>query len=176
MKNKILGIALLVVVIAAFIYILTPNPAPVTPAAFDGKNSSFLIDGTRVTLTNGVSSIPAAPGSATKTVTRYFGNEATGDLNGDGFPDTAFLVTQDGGGSGLFYYAVVALGGANGYKITNAVLLGDRIAPQTTEIHSNSGEVYVNYAVRKAGEPMSARPSIGTTLILKVTAQGTLEV
>jgi len=52
------------------------------------------------------------------------------------------------------------------YKGTNAILLGDRIAPQTTEI--KNGQVIVNYADRAAGEPMTARPSVGVSKYLKV--------
>jgi len=147
----------------------------VSVGTFDGKNSTFAIDGKNVTLVNGLSETSAVPGSASKIITRYFGNEATGDLSGDGLPDTAFLVTQSTGGSGLFYYAVVALQTSTGYKTTNAFLIGDRIAPQTTEIHNDSHELYVNFAERKAGEPMTAQPSVGATLFLKVTSSGVLE-
>jgi len=122
-----------------------------------------------------VSQVPAAPGSASMVTTRYFGNEAVGDLNGDGLADTAFLVSQDSGGSGLFYYVVVALKTPTGYKTTNAFLIGDRIAPQTTEINRSAHELYVNFAERKPGEPMTARPSQGATLALKVTPAGVLE-
>ncbi len=138
-------------------------------------HSTFTIDGAAVTLVNGVSKVPAAPGSASMVTTRYFGNEATGDLNGDGLPDKAFLVSQDTGGSGLFYYVVVALKQVNGYKTTNAFLIGDRIAPQTTEINTSARELYVNFAERKAGEPMTTPPSVGATLYLKVTPAGVLE-
>ena len=149
---------------------------PVVPAGvFDGKNSTFAIDGENVTLVNGLSQIPTAPDSASKIITRYFGNKAIGDLNGDGRVDTAFLVTQSTGGSGLFYYVVVALKTPTGYKTTNAFLIGDRIAPQTTEIHSDSRELYVNFAERKPGEPMTEQPSVGATLFLKVTPSGVLE-
>jgi hypothetical protein len=106
------------------------------------------------------------PGSAAKIVTRYFGNEATGDLNSDGTPDTALLLTQSGGGSGTFYYVVVALKTKDGYMGTNAVLLGDRIAPQTTELRD--GTVIVNYADRKPGEAMTTLPSVGVSKYLKV--------
>ncbi len=99
----------------------------------------------------------------------YFGNEAVGDLNGDGVPDVAFIFTQSGGGSGTFYYVVAALKEVQGYQGTNAVLLGDRIAPQTTEI--KDGQLIVNYADRKPNEPMTAQPSVGVSKYLRV--QGT---
>jgi hypothetical protein len=153
------------------------TPAQTTstsPTAFDGANSTFTIDGTKITLVNGVSKVPAAPGSATMITTRYFGNEATGDLNKDGLADIAYLVTQDRGGSGMFYYAVVALKTPDGYKTTNAFLIGDRIAPQSTEIHADSGELHVNFAERKPNEPMTAQPSVGAVLVLKVTNDGVL--
>ena len=50
---------------------------------FDPKNATYNLDGQSVTLINGVSEISSAPGSATKTTTRYFGNEAYGDVDGD---------------------------------------------------------------------------------------------
>lgn len=147
---------------------------PSVQTAYDGKNTTFTIDGTPVTLVNGVSEVPSAPGAEAKVTTRYFGNEANGDLTGDGLPDTAFLVTQDMGGSGLFYYAVVAMRTADGYSNTNAVLVGDRIAPQSTYIPADARELQVNYATRKPGDPMTASPSVGATLYLKVTPAGAL--
>jgi hypothetical protein len=141
---------------------------PATPAAFDGKNITFVINGMSVTLINGIA-------NASKIITRYFGNEATGDLDGDSLTDTAFLVTQEAGGSGTFYYVVVALKTVDGYKTTNAFFVGDRIAPQLMEIHADSKELYVNYTERKQGESMSVRPSVGATLALKVAPAGILE-
>ena len=182
-NNTIIWLVVIVIVIGAGVLLLTERDgredvgvvtSPVQ-TAFDGKNSTFAIDGKLVTLVNGVSETPAAPGSTSKVTTRYFGNEATGDLNSDGLPDTAFLVTQDTGGSGLFYYAVVALKTTVDDKTTNAFLIGDRIAPQSTYIPANSQELQVNYAERKPGEPMTTQPSVGATLLLKVTSAGVLE-
>ena len=136
------------------------------------KNATYVVDGRQSTLVNGVEEVPTAPGSSEKIRTRYFGNEATGDLNGDTVPDTVFLITQETGGTGVFYYAVAALKEVRGYKMTNAFFIGDRIAPQSTEIHS--GEIYINYAERKDGEPMTAQPSVGVTKLLKVTQDGIL--
>lgn len=163
MKTNIaIGVVIFIVVLGGMLYWLN-NKAPATPP-------TFIINGQPVTLVNGRAETPAAPDSASKVVTQYFGNVATGDLSGDGAPDVAFLLTQSTGGSGTFYYVVATLVTADGgYQGTNAILLGDRIAPQTTEIRN--GEIIVNYAERKAGEPMTAEPSVGVTKYLKV--QGT---
>ncbi len=155
------------------IFYFTKNN-PVTSSTFDGKNSTFAINGQSFTLANGISEIPN-PNSSSKIITRYFGNEATGDLNGDNLEDQAFLITEESGGSGLFYYVVVALKKTEGYQTTNAFFVGDRIAPQSTEIHSDSKELHVNFAERKVNEPMTTQPSVGAVLLLKVTPSGILE-
>lgn len=82
----------------------------------------------------------------------YFGNGAEGDLNGDGRPDKAFVVTQSGGGEGLLYYVRAALQSDEGYKMTNDVFLGDRIAPEPTEI--KEGKLLVKYGESKGDGPM----------------------
>jgi hypothetical protein len=97
---------------------------------------------------------------------RYFGNEAKGDLNSDGIPDRVFLLTQETDGSGTFFYLVGAIQTpATTYNGTHAVLIGDRIAPQTTEFRD--GLVVVDYADRAPGEPFTTPPSIGKSLYLK---------
>lgn len=134
----------------------------------DPKNGTYVVAGEAVTLKNGVSETPIENSSA-KVVTRYFGNELKTDLNGDGREDIFFLLTQETGGSGTFYYGVGAIDTDSGYVGTEAVFIGDRIAPQTT----NKGEgsiVVVNYAVRKAGEDFSVSPSVGKSIWLKLDA------
>lgn len=181
MNIKIKIVLTLLILIAGGVYLFLNNPWQTSPTpiinndSFDGKNISFTIDGKLITLVNGLSETPAAPDSVSKIITRYFGNEAVGDLTRDGKPDTAFLITQETGGSGIFYYAVVAIKTDNGYKTTNAFFIGDRIAPQSTYIPKDSMELQVNYAERKQGEPMTAQPSMGATLLLKVTPGGILE-
>lgn len=76
------------------------------------------------------------------------------------------MLTQDGGGSETFFYVAVALKTEAGYQGTNAILLGDRIAPQPTFIEN--GMIVVNYADRKAGEPVTTPPSWGVSKCLKV--------
>ena len=168
----IIAFAIIAVSIYASLASRTSPPSPPSPASFDGKNVTFMVNGKPVTLVNGVSDVPI-PNSSAKIVTRYFGNEATGDLTGDGAADVAFLITQQTGGSGTFYYVVVAIKTTGSYRTTNAFFLGDRIAPQSTEIRS--GQLLVNYATRKPGEPMTAQPSQGVTKTLKVSSVGVLE-
>ncbi len=141
------------------------NPA-IKEVVTDPRNGTYTVNGEAVTLKNGVSEV-AIPNSSAKVVTRYFGNELKTDLNGDGREDTFFLLTQETGGSGTFYYGVGALNTVDGYVGTQGLFIGDRIAPQTT----NKGDgniVVVNYAVRKAGEDFSVRPSLGKSLWLKL--------
>src|SRR3989344_2933686 len=170
MKKIILyGIGILAVVALIVMYVMRQANVPPQQVVSGGsiyKNAVYTIDGNPVQLVDGTASTEAAPGPASKITTQYFGNEVRGDLNGDGLEDVAFLFTQNSGGSGTFYYVAAALGSDKGYIGTNAVLLGDRIAPQTTEFRD--GEVMVNYADRAPGEPMTAKPSVGVSKYLKI--------
>ncbi len=139
----------------------------------DFRNAVFEIDGIEIPLHNGIYEYDEAPGSASKTIVRYFGNEAFGDLNLDQLPDAAFLVTKESGGSGVFFYVVAAINSKDGYRMTNAYFIGDRIAPQNNRITSN--ELQINFATRNPGEPMSTSPSQGVTKILKITDDGRLK-
>lgn len=137
----------------------------------DHKNAEYSIAGTWVTLVNGQSVSEAAPGSASQITTKYFGNELKTDLNGDGQIDIAFLITQDGGGTGTFYYVVGALNTEAGYVGSDGYLLGDRIAPQNMQISPNprhKNVIVANYADRNPGEPITARPSVGKSAYLKL--------
>ena len=140
----------------------------------DYRNAEYVIEGQRIRLTDGIAEADASPGSASRVVTRYFGNELTTDLNDDGHEDVVFLLTQQRGGSGTFFYAVAALNTEAGYLGSDGYLLGDRIAPQTTVVsrsprHKNV--IVVNYGDRTPGEPMTAQPSVKKSAYLKLNAQ-----
>ncbi len=137
----------------------------------DYKSAAYMINGARVQLTNGVAETAAAPGSASKVITRYFGDELKTDLNDDGREDIVFLLTQETGGSGTFFYAVAALATPTGYAGSDGYLLGDRIAPQNIVLSENprhKNVIVVNYADRAPGEPMTTRPSMGKSAYLKL--------
>jgi hypothetical protein len=172
-KNLIVLIVFLVLVVIATLF-FSRNKSQVYAPTADFKNATYEIEGNKITLRKGFAQTEVSPDSVSRINTEYFGNEAFGDLNLDGFNDVAFLITQDSGGSGIFFYAVVALGGKRGYLGTNAIFLGDRIAPQTTEI--KDGKVIVNFAERGVGEPMSNRPSVGVSKYLRVLNSKLIEI
>jgi hypothetical protein len=166
-KYLLFGLIVIAIISAGLVWFSTKDNMGSPQSVTDYMNATYMFDGKPVTLTNGIAEVPSAPGSASMTTTKYFGNVAKGDLNEDAIPDLAFIVTQTGGGSGTFYYVVGAVQDASGnYRGTDAVLLGDRIAPQTTEIRD--GKVIVNYADRKMGDPMTAQPSEGKSIWLKL--------
>ena len=144
------------------------------PAAVPGteyKNAEYMIEGQRIRLTNGLAEADTSPGSASRIVTRYLGNELKTDLNDDGREDVVFLLTQQRGGSATFFYAVAALNTEAGYLGSDGYLLGDRIAPQTTLVSRNprhKNVVVVNYQDRRPDEPMTTQPSVGKSVYLKL--------
>lgn len=144
------------------------------PAAKSYKDAEYVIDGARVKLKNGFAETQADPASnsssASKITTRYFGNEIFSDLNDDGRDDVVFLLTQETGGSGVFYYAVAALNTERGYVGSEGILIGDRIAPQTTE-KGKWKIIIINYADRARGEPFSTAPSVGKSLWILLDPQ-----
>ncbi len=164
-KLYIVGFIVIAALIAGFFalntYIYNEKQAY---TAADYKNAEYVINGKQVRLKDGVSEV-SSPDSASKVITRYFGNEVRKDLNDDGKEDIVFLLTQTTGGSGTFYYVVAALNTESGYSGSEGLLLGDRIAPQTTE----SGpwkSVIVNYADRKPTDSFVVQPSVGKSIRL----------
>lgn len=118
------------------------------------KNIPYIIDGQNVKLDE-------------NSTTRYFGNEIRKDLNSDGKEDIAFLITQNTGGSGTFFYVVAAINNGSSYSGSQAFLIGDRIAPQTTE-SGPLNSIIINYADRRPEESMTTKPSIGKSLRLNL--------
>src|SRR4051794_40715571 len=99
-KIGIFGAALPVFAPAGLIWVsyFGPNTAE-TPSITDYKNATYVMDGHAVAFVNGTAEVSAADDSSAKLTVKYFGNDAEGDINDDGTPDTAFLITQNGGGS-----------------------------------------------------------------------------
>ncbi len=178
MKKKLVASAVLIIIIIGFgVYRLNSIKNSVgseNNTRFDLHDGSYIIDGQTVVLKNGISETESDPGSASKTTTKYFGNDVAGDFDHDKREDLAFLLTQETGGSGVFYYVVVLLNKVDGSVGTNAVFLGDRIAPQTTELKGEDILV-VNYADRNSGESFAVAPSVGKSMYLELN-QKTLQL
>jgi hypothetical protein len=153
MKSKILLVVIVLVVLGTGFYFYQAQDGGVS----DYKSASFLIDGEAVKIDG--------------EVTKYFGNEARLDLNADGREDVAFIITRSPGGSGTFYYAVAAVNTGAGFMGSDGYLLGDRIAPQSTNVSPNprhKNVVVFNYADRALTDPMVTPPSVGKSVYLKL--------
>jgi heat shock protein HslJ len=136
----------------------------------DVKNLTYSIEGTSFIVANGTAIIHSLDGVGGTTTVQIFGEPVYSDFTGDGIKDAALLLTKNAGGSGTFFYAVLAITKNGLYYPTNALLLGDRIAPQTITVE-NGRPVY-NYAERKASDPMTTKPSIGKSLYVQYDTQG----
>jgi hypothetical protein len=147
---------------------IVETPTESTPGY---QNTSYVIEGEQVTLVDGVSEVQAVPGSASLVTTEYFGNEFFIDLDNDGDEDVVFLITQNPGGSGTFFYVVAALSTSAGYVGSDGYRLGDRIAPQSITSSANPRHkdvVVVNFADRAPQDTMVVPPSVGKSVYLKL--------
>lgn len=172
MKKIIIGaltLVLLAAIVVAVRSIVPDTEAVTSPTAPDVLNTVFVIDGKEFALIDGKAERESAPGSASKETLMIFGEPVYADFDNDGDNDAAVLLVHDGGGSGAFYYAALSILEGEAYKATNAMFLGDRIAPQTIEVRD--GRAVFNYAERNAGEPMAVQPSIGKSVFVHYDKQ-----
>ncbi|MBX4195548.1 tetratricopeptide repeat protein [Candidatus Parcubacteria bacterium] len=128
----------------------------------DPSNATFDFEDGPITLKNGSASTELAPGSVLSLDTEITRDITYGDVNGDGKNDAALIILQSGGGSGMFVYIAAYVSGNVSYKGSNAILLGDRVSPQTVSINGD-GIVTVKYLDRRSGEPLAAEPTIEVT-------------
>ncbi|MDO8552653.1 MAG: Gmad2 immunoglobulin-like domain-containing protein [bacterium] len=167
MKKFVIAACVLALIILALW--LSGNIAVTQKGTADYKNAMYLIAGKPITLVDGKAEIAAAPGSESKEIVAIFGEPIFKDLDRDGDDDVLFLLTKDSGGSGTFYYVAVAVNENGLYKGTNAMFLGDRIAPQT--IGFQEGRAVVNFAVRAPEESFAVAPHIGKSVWIHLDAK-----
>lgn len=181
-KKKLFILVLVVIILATLYWAYKTNPKQkngeqnndVMSFVANPKNCSYRINKQNIQLVNGYAEEDVAPNSITKTITRYFGNEVSADFNNDGTLDTAFILTQSLGDATPFYYLAVALSDKGRCRGSNAVLLGDRIAPRTTEFIN--GNITANYITRDANETMTETPSIGASRYFQISGDTLIEV
>jgi hypothetical protein len=151
------------------------DPAdPLDQYATDPLNATYLIEGQAVRLTAGYCELPAAPGSAMKSRTAVWGQPVYGDMDDDGDTDAAVLLTHDPGGSATFYYVAAAINVNGRYQGTNAVLLGDWIAPMDIRVRDSA--IVVKYSDHHPEEPMSTAPSVNKTTVIILKKNKLIEI
>ena len=130
-------------------------------AAPDPLNATYRIEKSDITLVNGRSERDAPLGSATKIVTTLADRRATGDVDGDGRPDSVVVLMSQPGGSGTSFYVEALLNPASGVSAVPAVVLGDRI--KVSSVRLDGRTIVVDILDRAAGEPMITAPSVAVT-------------
>ena len=138
----------------------------------DPSNATYSIGGTDVTLTDGLSEIPAAPGSATLITTTLSSRQSYVDLDADAVTDAAVVLRHDPGGSGTFYYIAAVAAGGSGSAPT--LLLGDRIT--VDRVTATHGQIIVSYLDRAPGEPFAVAPTVPVTRTFKLIGGALVEV
>ena len=126
----------------------------------DPSNATFKIERDTVALVNGRAEREAAPGSATKVTTTLADPRVSGDVDGDGRPDTVVVLIYQPGGSATFFY-VAALLNATGGTTTPAVVLGDRI--KVTGVKLDGRTIVIDVLDRTAGQPLTESPSVASS-------------
>ena len=76
------------------------------------------------------------------------------------------VLADDPGGSGTFYYAVLAIDDGGAWRATNALPLGDRIQPE--KIQFTDGRFVYHFLERKPDEPMAAAPTVENSVPVRL--------
>ena len=155
-----LAIAAVVVVVAvASVGALTRRPTaaptaiPWTALANATYPTSLVRSG--VTLHDGLYDVPAAPGSASRTIIRLADIAAFGDLDADAASDAAVVLVGSGGGTGTFVELVAVHNAAGTPEPIATTLLGDRVLVR--EVRVTDGQILVRVRTRGATDPLSLR-------------------
>lgn len=90
-------------------------------------DATYRIEGEEVTLAQGVAEVSAAPGSASVVRTEVVGEPIVLQGMQEGSEVYALTLQQVTGGTGVFYYAALALKDEDGFLGSEAVYLGNRI-------------------------------------------------
>ena len=177
MKNEIIGILMIVLILVCVALYMGISQGPqgprenieLPPSPNSPKNATYRIDDREITLTDGYASIELATDSASRLETRIEGDPYIADLNEDGYTDSVLILTQNGGGSGTFYYVAVAFAdGENAFQGSNALYLGDRIV--VDNVTFADGVITVAYTSHSDEQAMTDEPD--TKRNLYVTLSG----
>jgi len=127
----------------------------------DPLNHSYLIEKEKVTLRGGHAR-EKIPGTTAVIITEIIRRPVHADITGNGIKEAVSIVMQHTGGSGTFYYLVAAVSD----QLVESYFLGDRINIVSVKIVKDV--ITVQYLDRASSQPMAARPSIKTSLDLRL--------
>ena len=169
MKKIIIIILVVLLGVAAYYFIpSSPSVGKALPGTSkdsefhpDPSNATFVFDDGSISLSSGKYETKITSGSALTEEIDLMDKFGYGDINQDGKNDTALLLAQYGGGSGVFIYVAAYVSGPVSYKGSDAIFIGDRIAPQSLSIDGKT--ITVKYLDRGPNDPFSAEPTISTT-------------
>jgi hypothetical protein len=94
---------------------------------------------------------------------------AIGDLNGDGQPDAALLLAENGGGSGVFVSVVVMLNQDGQIVQAGAVLIDDR--PKINSLTIQDGQINIDAVIHGINDPL-ANPTFAVTKTYQLAGDG----
>ncbi|MCK5665394.1 MAG: hypothetical protein KAI17_18025 [Thiotrichaceae bacterium] len=117
-------------------------------------NNTYSIEKEKVVLHNGQARV-TIPGSAAVILTRVIHKPVYADLDDDKTKEAVTILMQQTGGTGTFYYLVVA---DDGDKIIESYFLGDRIKIVSVKVVDNI--IIVEYFERERGQPMASKPTV----------------
>ena len=106
------------------------------------------------------------PESAAVVLTQVIHKPVYVDLDGDNIKEAVSIVMQQTGGTGSFYYLVVA---GDGDKIIESYFLGDRIKIVSVNVVDNV--IIVEYFEREMGQPMASKPTVKVSKKLKLEGE-----
>ncbi|MEK7194155.1 MAG: hypothetical protein AAB660_00505 [Patescibacteria group bacterium] len=134
----------------------------------DATNATFIFEDGSIKLKNGKANTNIAGSSISVDTNLIEEPIAYADINGDGKNDTIVILSQDGGGSGIFVYLAAYVSGNVEYKGSNAVFIGDRVSPKSITA-GKDGIITFEYLDRNENDPMASEPTIlkKTTFVWK---------
>ncbi len=106
------------------------------------------------------------PGSAAVILTQVIHKPVYVDLDGDNIKEAVTILMQQTGGTGTFYYLVVA---DDGDKIIESYFLGDRIKIVSVKVVNNI--IIVEYFEREPGQPMASKPTVKVSKKFKLAGE-----
>lgn len=130
----------------------------------DPSNAGYYIDGIVYTLSNGILD-QQIEDSTIFNKFKLLEFKASGDINQDSVDDSAVVLINDAGGSGVFYYLGILTSGPTPI-IENTSFLGDRI--EIKEINFVDGNFEVLYLDRDVETSFDQPPTIEITGIAEL--------